>query len=435
MEWSINRAITLGEDIGELPGEKDRMEIMEFQEIFEHLRLTFSNWLATNPNGGTFRTQLEEVIFSRRLPLYEKRKRMEILLSVPIQKWITTDTEPEDAARKKKVSLLRADCTLRDEVGCSGRCAWRRRQAEGEEEGVCLLHVPPETQLGEDTTPVSAPRVLLLRLIEELLRYGERRHQLLHQDVSQMAALEKPVTLPAAGAAPGKQKIYPEKSTAWFELLRLEWARRVDEHPIFVEEMSRAAEPGAAAAAAPLAEEDVDTSLPVPLQTILAGGPEAIASDPKLGALRLIRAPFSALLAPLGISPAQLSLQADTTALEEAQLRDLTRMTGRITVQVNLTLDPPTVSAKKPMRISYPTFPVFVVTAEGPALLVRDPSRPELLQKEDLPAGLAAHVERAKGILQMRPAAPRPAAAAAEAAAPAPRPAAAPPIRTAALDG
>jgi hypothetical protein len=408
MEWSINRTITLGDEIGELPGEKDRMDIVEFQEIFEHLRLIFSNWLATNPNGGTFRTQLEDIIFSRRLPLYEKRKRMEMLLATPVESWIATDNLPEDIPRKQRVSFLRADCTLKDNAGCSGRCVWRNRQVDGAEKGVCLLHSPSETQLGEETQKVSAPRVLLLRLIEELLRYGERRRQLMNQDVSQMAALEKPITLPAADGSKGRQRIYPEKSTAWFELLRLDWAKREDEKPVFLEEMSRAADTRIPVAA--LAEEGEDTALPVPLQTLLAGGAEAAATDPKVGALRLLRAPFSALLAPLGISPKQLSLEADTAALEEAQLRELNRMTGRIVVQINLTVDPPTASAKKPFRIAYPTIPVFVVTAEGAALLVRDPARPEFLKKEELPSGLATIVEKAKGVLGIRP----PAAAAAK---------------------
>jgi hypothetical protein len=410
MEWAINRTIALDDDMRELPGEKERMDILEFQEIFEHLRLTFSNWLATNPNGGTFRKQLEDVLFSRRLPLYEKRKRMEILLASPVESWIATDDSPEDAARKQRVSILRADCTLKDNAGCSGRCVWRRREVAGKEKGVCLLHSPEETQLGEDTRKVSAPRVLLLRLIEELLRYGERRRQLLNQDVSQMAALEKPITLPATDGGKGRQRIYPEKSTAWFELLRLDWAKRADEKPVFVEEMSRAAEPGIPAAA----EEEEGSALPLPLQTLLAGGAEAAATDPKVGALRLLRAPFSALLAPLGISAKQLSLADDATSLEEAQLRELNRMSGRVVVQINLTADPPTVSAKKPFRIAYPTIPVFIVTAEGPALLVRNPAQPEFLTKEELPAGLATIVEKAKGVLGIRPpaaAAPKPAAA------------------------
>jgi hypothetical protein len=69
--------------------------------------------------------------------------------------------------------------------------------------------------------------VLLLRLVEELLRYGERRRQLLEQDVSRLANLETPITIN------GNQRIYPEKSLAWDELLRLEWASPQDEKPRF----------------------------------------------------------------------------------------------------------------------------------------------------------------------------------------------------------
>jgi hypothetical protein len=412
MEWEINHEISLGTGETEFPGEKDALAVAEFQEIFEHLRLTFSNWLAGNPNGKQFREQLEAVIFSRRLPLYEKRKRLEILLMKPIMGWITTDNLPEDKERKKRVSLLRVDCRLRDEKGCDGRCVWRRgaaaADAAGAKEGRCLIHSPEETRLGEREDLVSAPRVLLLRLIEELLRYGERRRQLLSQEVHQMATLERPIVLPAAGTPGGKQKIFPEKSTAWFELLRLEWAKKPDEKPIFAEEMSRDAE-----VAEPLAAEDPATALPATLITLLGG-----AADPKIGALRLLRAPFPALLTIMGINATQLSVNEDTASLERAQLLELTRMTGRIIVQINIAVDPPTVSANKPFRIAYPTVPAFVVTSEGPALIVLDPAKPELLKREDMPAGLLDIVNKAKGVLGLRPAAPPAAAAAAPPAAP-----------------
>jgi hypothetical protein len=369
MEWSLNHEICLEEKGVEVPGEKARMKAVEFQEVFEHLRLTFSNWLASKEDGGEFRDVLEDVIFSRTLPLYEKRKRLEILLAHEIEDWITTDFNSEDKKRAHETSLLRVDCRVRGQGTCGGRCVWKKK---GEEEK-CLLHVPKETELGESDKKVSAPRVLLLRLIEELLRYGERRRQLLEQDVSRLGILEKPVI-------DGNQHIYPEKSAEWYELLRLEWADIRDEEPIFYEEMSRDAEP-----AAPLAEQEEATTLPPSLQLILNGGPD---QDPKTGALRLFRAPFESLLVPIGMTPVQLAIKDDTTALTDEMIMNIIKTRNMPFIQINVSVDPPVVIAKQPVRPTSVGVPVIVITNDGPALLMRSPADPQLLKKEDMPKGL-----------------------------------------------
>lgn len=387
MEWSLNHEICLEDKGIEIPGEKGRMKLIEFHEIFEHLRLTFSNWLAAKEDGGKFRNILEEVIFSRRLPLYEKRKRLEILLESQIADWITTDFTEEDKKHSHETSLLRVDCRIRGQETCAGKCVWRKNSQR------CLLHVPKETELGDSEKPVSAPRVLLLRLIEELLRYGERRRQLLDQDVSRLASLEKPITIN------GNQRIYPEKSAAWYELLRLEWAERKDEKPQFYEEMSREA-----GEAPPLAPQEKESELPPSLQLILNGGPEP---DPKTGALRLFRAPFETLLVSLGLTPAQLSITADTTALTEEMIRTLVHAKAKPIVQINLEVDPPVPIAKRPVRPTAPGVPVFIITSEGPALLLRSPQDPQFLLESDMPNGLLEIVKGAKRIAGVKPAAPK----------------------------
>jgi len=386
MEWSINHEICLEEKATEVPGEQSRMKMIEFQEVFEHLRLTFSNWLATLEDGGEFRETLEGVIFARKLPLFEKRKRLESLLGREVGKWITTDFADEDKKKRQDASLLRVDCRIRGQKACAGRCVWK----QGTEEGRCMLHVPKETELGEGEKKVSAPRVLLLRLIEELLRYGERRRQLLEQDVNRLAVLEKPVTID------GNQRIYPEKSAAWFELLRLEWATKLEEVPKFNEEMSKdAAEEPAPA----VAEQKEETALTPSMELILNGGPEP---DPKTGALRLFRAPFEALLVPLGLTPAQLSIRADTTALTDEMIRAIVTAKGVPVIQINASVDPPTVIAKKPTRPAATGVPVFLITTEGPALLMKNPASPEFLKRDEMPRGLLHELDRAKGVLGLK---------------------------------
>lgn len=391
MEWTKNHEICLEDGGAELPNEKHRMSVVDFQEVFEHLRLTFSNWLASREDGGELRKTLEKVIFSARLPLFEKRKRMEMLLGREVDDWITTDFSDEDSEKAMNTSLLRVDCTVKGRDTCDGRCAWKQEA----EEGKCLLHVPAQIELGEDTKKVSAPRVLLLRLIEELLRYGERRRQLFDQDVARLATLEKPVILDGVGGV-GKQVIFPEKSPAWYELLRLEWSKEDAEKPRFLEEMSRGKRE-------PLAEQDIQTKLPERLETLL-NGPGGV--DPKTGAIRLLRAPFETLLTPLRIRAADIGVREDTVALTDDMMRRIVEQTRGRVFQIDLREDPPTFLAKKPIRSVYelPTIPVFVITEKGPGILVLDPSAPEVLQKDDMPAGLLAIMEKKfseiKGVLK-----------------------------------
>jgi hypothetical protein len=227
-----------------------------------------------------------------------------------------------------------------------------------------------------------------LRLIEELLRYGERRRQLFEQSVSRIASLENPVTL--EGERGGKQKIFPERSMAWYEFLRLEWSKRPEEEPRFLEEMRRSAEAAAserdaAAPAEALAAVDPGSALSPTLVTILNGGEEV---DPKTGALRLLRTNIGSILARIGITPSQLGLAADAKALTDAMIRDAVRMSGRVILQLDLTQDPPYTKGNRPTRVVFPSVVVLVATPEGPALLVKDPDAPDFLSESELPKGL-----------------------------------------------
>jgi hypothetical protein len=395
IEWSKNHEICLEEGETELPNEKNRMEIAEFQEIFEHLRLTFANWLASKEGTGDMRKRIEGVIFSQKLPLFEKRKRMEILLAREVKKWITTDFSDEDHA-SKEVSLLRVNCSVRGKDECGGRCTWKQSEEK------CLLHVPKDTQLGDAERRVSAPRVLLLRLIEELLRYGERRAQLFDNNVSRLATLEKPVVI-AVPDSIAKQVIYPEKSSAWYDLLRLEWSKVANEEPRFLEEMSKEPNP------APLAEQTEETILPERLITIL--GPD----DPKTGALRLLGGTFEELLAVLRANTEEIGITADTEILSDDMLRRIVKETGVKVAQIDLRADPPVVMARGAMRTTHSVdmIPIFVVTADGPAMLVLNPAEPLPPTKADIPGGFMAAIEKlvaqSRGVIGAK--APKPIAA------------------------
>jgi hypothetical protein len=375
-EWSKNHEICLEEKEGTVPGEEQRLTINEFQEIFEHLRLTFSNWLASREDNGKFRKQLEEIIFTGRLPLFEKRKRMEIRLAPLMERWITTDFYDEDAAKGMDVSLLRVDCSVKDRESCSGRCGWK------EEGGMCMLHVPETTQLGDQEKKVNASKVLMRRLIEELLRYGERRRQLLEKDVSRFAVIDKPVKIESkVEGDPSAQVIYPERSSAWFELLRLKWADTPNEEPRFLEEMGRFKRE------VPLAAETPDTALSERLIAVLNGLGGA---DPKTGALRLLRANLESLVIPMRVLPADIGLTAETRSLNDQMLSRIVRKMGGNILQIDLREDPPQFMGRRPARLLNEAMPVpvIVIDEKGAGMLVLNPDEPQFLKQGDMPRGL-----------------------------------------------
>ena len=396
IEWAINHEIEFQElyakkedaAAAELPS----IHSTELREIYEHFRLTFSNWLASD--GGSLRQTLESVIFDRGLPLFEKRKRLEILLGEKVMRWLTTDLQ--DTPSDVQSSLLRVDCRLRTEDACTGRCSWGV-SAKGNDAAAkksCLLHVPTGVK---EIVNVSASKVLFLRLIDELLLYGEKRRELMEQGVSRMAVFEDAIRI-------GDQMIYPEKSAAWYEFLRFTWAKKMDEYPLFLEEMSASAEAEAGQGQGQsLANTTSETALPETLLTILG------ADDPKTGALRLLRIPMRSVLAFLGKTPASIGMDGTTAAseLSKEQIKSLVQAINMRIVQINL-LDA-SVIPYRPTRETTKDIAVIVVTESGPAILVLQPNAPAYLRPEHIPSGLAKLMENSSTAFPKkvgRPAAP-----------------------------
>jgi len=133
----------------------------QMAEAYEYLRLRFSKWLA-----GTlaFRDEISALLDSA-LPLFEKRKRMDILLEPHVAEWITTSVTEERMA----LPLLRSDCVTLPATpeGCTGVC---RISEAGDR---CLIHAPTRE------AGVSPVRVFTAKLSDELLRYSGKRRELL----------------------------------------------------------------------------------------------------------------------------------------------------------------------------------------------------------------------------------------------------------------
>jgi hypothetical protein len=101
------------------------------------------------------------------IPLYEKRKRCDILLEPIIREWVSVEQTEE----RKPLSILREDCLSLDKDACDSHstCSWSG--------GRCLIHVPTR---GEAVDPV---RIYTARLSDELLRYPSSKREIFEQKV------------------------------------------------------------------------------------------------------------------------------------------------------------------------------------------------------------------------------------------------------------
>ena len=139
-----------------------------FEEAYQHLRISFSNWIHTTELGGKVKKQIELLRQARkRLPLYELQKRLDILLTPIVnnseEPWMTL----EGTIRP---SVLRRDCRqIQQESACVAGCTWSS--------GRCLIHT--------STTPryMNPLRVLTARLVDELLRSFGQAMEVLKQHV------------------------------------------------------------------------------------------------------------------------------------------------------------------------------------------------------------------------------------------------------------
>ena len=154
----------------------------QLAEAYQYLRLTLSKWLARDARGPAMREALIKLISSQGLPLYEKRKRMDILLEPLLREWISVEVSEE----RKALSLLRQDCLSLVGDACSEAegCVWTS-EALGEGTGAiggdgaaagggnrCLIHAPVREA---STDPI---RIFTARLADELLRYSAGRRDI-----------------------------------------------------------------------------------------------------------------------------------------------------------------------------------------------------------------------------------------------------------------
>jgi hypothetical protein len=233
LEWDINRTLaydySLRKTAFEHADEEDiegkkyvQLKISSVQEeiedVYQHLRVSFSNWLATAGAGKDIREALAAVLKRSDLPLYEKRKRLDILLEDKVTRWL----EPSDKEEDPDIGFLRVDCLVQDQESCGGRCKWvsSRESKEPEEQegpGRCLIHTP--AKINPNGVVLNVPRMLYLRLVDELIRYASKRDEIFSKQVPRLTIRQK-------SQRQGDQYIIPEGTpdwSSWWELLRSEW--------------------------------------------------------------------------------------------------------------------------------------------------------------------------------------------------------------------
>jgi hypothetical protein len=203
----------------------------QMAEAYQHLRVTMARWLKQNPAATPFKANLAALLKSK-YPLYERRKRMDILIEPVIRGWIT----PEQTEVRRLLPLLREDCLAlpgEEECRASGACRWSG--------GRCLIHAPFRR---EGTDPV---RIFTARLSDELLRYSTQRRELFDDAV--------PMIRTPRGVIRQENELYiatKPKETATSVLERLGFLTQIAES--FPEEMLKFE--GLEEPAAPLAGEE-----------------------------------------------------------------------------------------------------------------------------------------------------------------------------------
>jgi hypothetical protein len=182
----------------------------EIEDVYQHLRLTFSSWLASSRAGSSKRARLEEILENTTSPLAHKRKEIKNLLYQDINGWL----EPKGDGVRSDIGFLRVDCQIQAQADCKGRCNWAPKDSDNENCGPCKIHTPKT-----DGVIMNIPRLLYLRLIDELIRYAAKRREIFDRQVPRL-------TIRRTAQLYGDQYIIPEGSSdwnTWWEKLRMEW--------------------------------------------------------------------------------------------------------------------------------------------------------------------------------------------------------------------
>ena len=196
------------------------LDAENIQDLYEHVRLTFANFIVeANEEGSQVRKKISSIIERTDLPNYEKIRRLELEFTPLIQSWL----DPDPDYKRQGFTLLRKDCLSLPADQCKGAC----RSAGG----TCKIHVPESVQLGSKTI-TDAATYFSLRLFDELVRIPARRHEMFSKTVRR-------VQIPRTNVHVDKEWILPENVPAWYDLIHDRTSELGRELPQYYEEFSR----------------------------------------------------------------------------------------------------------------------------------------------------------------------------------------------------
>lgn len=191
------------------------------EEIYQHLRLSFANWIATSP-AAQMRTVLDSLLENRTMSAAMKVQSLQVEFGSTIEQWFTTSEQVST-----EQILLRNDCIqITDPDKCSGTCKM--------DSGECKIHAPTQVQIRSTPRPSFMPsaKYFALRLFNEIVRLPALRNELFTKGV-------KRVHVPTTNVHVGTAWILPENVPAWYDLLREGTQGSGKEVPQYYEEFSR----------------------------------------------------------------------------------------------------------------------------------------------------------------------------------------------------
>ena len=329
-EWDIDRTIMFENEEQSKEIQKQIMGENDINEIYEHVRITFGNYLAKN--GGSIIAYLEtDIIFNNTITLNEKRNRMIRLLGPVILSWFSKEN------RETNRSLLRKDCIIQTQSTCTDKCVYTS-------ENKCKIHVK-EKYMG-----VNMANLLMLRLFDEILRYSEKRKQIFENEISRLVFLNEAIRI-------GNQYIVPENTLEWSEILRSIWNERKSEAAKFFEEFSEQIVER---------EENDYEELPFAIKELL--GP--VSSQLKYNKITE-QSSLSPILSYMGLNDIDIKYDNTIPIFSIKQLMDIGNALKAYIIQINATIDPietknlSTLSNKKPII-------VLLITTSGSGILMKN---------------------------------------------------------------
>jgi len=140
------------------------------EEGYNYLRISLSEWLATKEGMSTLK-QLKALKESN-LPLYEQRRRGDILLEPLIHNWLDTH---EHSEQMSEISLLRRNCIVeksKDSCTSTPMCSWIS--------DTCKIHT------GTSEAIPNIKVYFVSRIVDEIMRYSNKGSEILENRVSKI---------------------------------------------------------------------------------------------------------------------------------------------------------------------------------------------------------------------------------------------------------